>query len=166
MMLRHTVVQEAIRAGDGIEAALAELAEVLLPHALALTRSRPEAEELLADTLTRVFERRERLRDANKITSWARTIMYRTFIDQHRLRWRRPTVSLDLVDLVVSPRDEMHLDLKEAVRRLARTDQVLIYLHYGLGYTIDEVAGELDIPSGTVKSRLNGVLKRLRRALK
>lgn len=52
--------------------------------------------------------------------------------------------------------------LREAVARLKRRDQEVLYLRYFLEQSIEETAESLDIPAGTVKSRQSRALERLR----
>lgn len=144
------------------DVALAQLGDELLPDALALARTQQEARDLLCDALSRIYERQHQLRDPSKLTAWARTILRRTFIDQRRVFSRHPTVTLDLVQLSAPQPDERLVDLRRAVQTLSRADQVLIYLHYALGYSIQETAVELSIPAGTAKSRLHAALAELR----
>jgi RNA polymerase sigma-70 factor (ECF subfamily) len=55
--------------------------------------------------------------------------------------------------------------LWQAVRRLARTDQEIIYLRYFLELSVTETAEAVDIAPGTVKSRLHRALSRLRQVI-
>jgi RNA polymerase sigma-70 factor (ECF subfamily) len=52
--------------------------------------------------------------------------------------------------------------LWRAIRQLSHSDQMIIYLRYFLELTIEETAAALDIPAGTVKSRLHRAVERLR----
>lgn len=56
--------------------------------------------------------------------------------------------------------------LWQAVRRMERTDQEIIYLRYFLELTVEETAETLGIAEGTVKSRLSRALERLRGVVK
>jgi len=57
------------------------------------------------------------------------------------------------------------VSLGEAVQRLPHKDQALLALKYGDGLGIEEIAPILDIPPGTVKSRLYHARQRLRKAI-
>jgi RNA polymerase sigma-70 factor (ECF subfamily) len=159
-----------LAAQDGNEEALAALlrtlADRLLPLASALCGGSGEADTLLGDTLSRVYERIGELREPDAITTWARRVMVRKFIDQKRWFKRRPRVSIDTVE-VATPlgTSAEQMDLRNAVRRLGRRDRALLVLHYWQRVPIAECARELEIPEGTAKSRLNAALRRLRREL-
>jgi len=152
--------------GDALAALLRSLGERLLPLASALCGGTGEADALLGDTLSRVYERIGDLREPEAITSWSRRVMVRKFIDQRRWFRRRPRVSIDTVE-VATPlgTNAEQLDLRSAVRRLDRRDRALLVLHYWQRVPIAECARELDIPEGTAKSRLTAALRRLRREL-
>jgi RNA polymerase sigma-70 factor (ECF subfamily) len=63
------------------------------------------------------------------------------------------------------PRDDTQM-LWQAVRRLNSTDQEIIYLRYFLELSVAETAEAANIAPGTVKSRLNRALERLRQVVK
>jgi RNA polymerase sigma-70 factor (ECF subfamily) len=98
------------------------------------------------------------------------TVAYRSFLD-HRARNRRHTELEDLSD-ARSPdpsrqaeRSEERCRLNGALAGLPEPIRAVFVLHYTGGLTLRETAKAMEISSGTVKSRLNNGLKRLRRAL-
>jgi RNA polymerase sigma-70 factor, ECF subfamily len=151
---------------EALAALLRTLADRLLPLASALCGGTGEADALLGDTLSRVYERIGDLREPEAITSWSRRVMVRKFIDQKRWFRRRPKISIDTVQIAAQlGTSAEQMDLRNAVERLSRRDRVLLVLHYWQRVPIAECARELDIPEGTAKSRLNAALRRLRREL-
>ncbi len=159
-----------LAAQGGDEQALAALFRMLgdrlLPLASALCGGTGEADALLGDTLSRVYERIGDLREPDAITSWSRRVMVRKFIDQKRWFRRRPKVSIDTVQIATPlGTSAEQMDLRNAVGRLGRRDRALLVLHYWQRVPISECARVLDIPEGTAKSRLNTALRRLRRVL-
>lgn len=158
----------AAQAGDqhALEAVLRALAEELLPLASALTCASADADVLVGDTLSRVYEHLNDLREPAAASAWARRVLVRRFIDGRRWSLRRPTYRLDAVDAAaeLGTRPEL-IDLRDAVRHLRREDRALLVLHYWQGLSIAECARELGVPDGTAKSRLAKALERLRRRL-
>jgi len=57
---------------------------------------------------------------------------------------------------------EEYLDLYRAIARLKEKDKICILLYYMEDFTIAQIAQALDIPPGTVKSRLNRARKQLK----
>jgi len=151
---------------EALAALLRSLGERLLPLASALCGGTGEADALLGDTLSRVYERISDLREPEAILSWSRRVMVRKFIDQRRWFRRRPKVSINTVEVATSlGTNAERIDVRNAVMKLDRRDRALLVLHYWQRVPISECALELDIPEGTVKSRLNAALGRLRRDL-
>jgi RNA polymerase sigma-70 factor (ECF subfamily) len=148
------------------EEALVHL-DALYSFALKLARARDDAEDLVSDTMLRAFERWEQYRLGTNIRAWLFTILYHVFVSRKRridAREVQPPTDADgaaAFDPVgeADPEGRFYdsfLD-EEIVRAIDalpdeyRTAVVLSDVH-GLRYA--EIAGILDIPEGTVKSRL------------
>jgi RNA polymerase sigma-70 factor (ECF subfamily) len=159
------LIVRAARSGDeqALEDVLRALASELMPLASALAGGSGEADALVGDAISRVYERIGQLRDDAAILPWARRILVHRFLDQRRWSLRRPRCSIEGVevptDLGTSPD---LVDLRNAVARLSRDDRALLVLHYWQGLSLAECAVELGVPDGTAKSRLNRALARLR----
>lgn len=167
---RGSDAETVIAAQRGDDVALARLirtlADELMPVASALTGGSGEADALLGDALSKVYERLGQLEEPAAIHAWARTILVRKFLDQRRWLRRRPTCQIEAAENVaISPADPALIDVRDAVRALDRRDRALLVLHYWQRFTIAECARELGIPEGTAKSRLNRALLRLRERL-
>lgn len=169
-MPRGTDADAVVAAQRGDDAALARLirglAEDLMPLASALTGGSGEADAILGDALSKVYEKLGQLEEPAALHTWARTILVRRFLDQRRWLQRRPTCRLEAAENVgITPADPALIDVRDAVRTLERRDRALLVLHYWQHFTIAECARELGIPEGTAKSRLNRALLRLRKQL-
>ena len=162
----ETVV--AAQRGDAaaLEQVIRSLGHELLPLASALTGGSSDADVLVGETLTKVYERIGQLNEPRAILAWSRRVLVRTFLDERRWWRRRPSCRLEAAATIgsVDP-DPAFIDVREAVRGLDRRDRVLLVLHYWQRLTLAECAAELGIPEGTAKSRLNRALKRLRARL-
>lgn len=158
----------AAQRGDdaALERLVSKLAHELLPLALALTGGSGDADRLVGDTLSRVYERLHQLEKPEAVLGWSRQILVRRFLDERRWSLRRPYCSIETVQVAggTAPRPEL-IDVRLAVSALPRADRALLVLHYWQRLTIAECATELGIPEGTAKSRLHAALARLRRAL-
>jgi len=161
-------VVRAARSGDAraLEDLVRALAEELMPLASALTGASGEADALVGDTVSRVYEKLDQLRDASAILPWARRILVRRFLDQRRWSLRRPQCSIEGIEVPATIGTSAEVvDLRNAVADLSRQDRALLVLHYWQGLSISECARELDVPEGTAKSRINRALGRLRERL-
>jgi len=158
----------AARSGDNnaLEELVRGLADELMPLASALTAGSGEADALVGDTISRVYERIDQLRDGAAIVPWSRRILVRRFLDQRRWSLRRPQCSIEGIEVPTTLGTAPELvDLRQAVAQLSRQDRALLVLHYWQGLSIAECARELDVPEGTAKSRINRALERLRQRL-
>lgn len=164
----HDPLTAAALAGDptAVTKLLERLAGELLPFASALTAGSAEADLLVGDTLSRIYERLPQLRSHAAVSAWARRILLRRFLDQKRWHLRRREMRLESVALAGEPITAPELiDLRGSLARLDRQSRALIVLHYWRGLTLDETAAEMEIPVGTARSRLARILLQLRRTL-
>src|SRR6516165_6952277 len=165
------------RIGAGDEDAMAafyrEHGQVVLAQVLLVTGERVLAEEILQDTMLAVWRGAGSFRGESSARSWVIAIARRQTRD--RLRGRRLRVVDDafLADQPSSgPGPEvMALDRAElaevtgAIRELAPPHREVLGLVFGSGLSLPEVAGVLEIPVGTVKSRLAAARTALSRIL-
>ena len=123
----------AARSGDAraLEDLLRALAGELMPLASALAAGSGEADSLVGDTISRVYEHIDQLHEDGAILPWARRILMRRFLDRRRWSLRRPNCSIESVEVPapVVPGPEI-FDLRQAVSRLAPEDRALLVLHY------------------------------------
>jgi RNA polymerase sigma-70 factor (ECF subfamily) len=151
--------------------------EVLLRVARTLTRSGPDAEDLVQETLVRAYRAIDRF-DGRHPRAWLLTILRNTDANMHRRR--RPGLVDDWVVMDdqrpafgVAPaaaEDEalwgrLEADLQRAVQQLdPRFQRVLLLIDVDQ-LTYAEAARALGVPVGTVMSRLHRARERVRRAL-
>jgi RNA polymerase sigma-70 factor, ECF subfamily len=139
----------------------------LLPRLRAFGRSltgvQDQADDLVQQTVEKGLRNIGSYTPGTRLDSWLFRIMRNTWIDGHRAR--RPTVTLDDVD-IISPlvsedgRDvtETRLYLaqvRQAMDRLPEDQRSVLMLVCVEGLSYREVAHALDIPEGTVMSRLS-----------
>jgi RNA polymerase sigma-70 factor, ECF subfamily len=121
-----------------------------------------EAEEVVQEAFTRAAGRWPRLRDYDLPEMWVRRVAINLATDGRRRVQRRLAVLAQLdADAVVPPISEEGLAVAAALRTLPRRHRQVVVLHYLLDLPVQEVARQLAVPVGTVKSRL----ARARRAL-
>lgn len=159
----------AAQRGDerALEGIIAGLGRELLPLALALTGGSGDADRLVGDALSRVYERLHQLDEPAALLVWSRRILVRRFLDERRWSLRRPQCSIETVEVAGGTEPSAaDLDLRQAVSTLSKNDRALLVLHYWQRLSIAECAAELDIPEGTAKSRLSSALGRLRKRLR
>ena len=143
------------------EQAVALYHEDLHRFALSLARNPDDARDLTQESYCRLLGKGVQLRDRTKVKSWLFTTLYRVFLGSKRHEKRFPHFEIsaaapDLPALTPDLVDKMDGDLvMEALQEIDehhRTPLVLFYLQ-SLSYR--EIAEMLDVPVGTVMSRLS-----------
>ena len=128
-----------------------------------------EAEDAVQDAFVTAWRKWGSLRDATKADAWFRRILVNTCRDRLRRRARRRTDDLALHSSMATPDPlasvDDHVLLEQALSHLDADDQILIVLRYDHDLVLDDIAHLLDIPTGSVKWRLNRAHRRLRSAL-
>lgn len=142
---------------------------------LKLTYSKADADDLFSEVFLKVFERPEKLK-----TDHPERILFRTagylFKDAQRKYARRmrlvPTIPLeqmevqdgcDIQEEVVQA--DVHQTLNELIKDLPENFKLPLVLYYTLEMKVSEVAKTLDLPEGTVMSRLKRGRERLKKQL-
>jgi RNA polymerase sigma-70 factor (ECF subfamily) len=111
------------------------------------------------------------LRDASKVKTWLFTTLHREFLGGRRKQTRFPHIELEFAATelpVVPPPTVNRLDAGQALEALARLDEIYqapVALFYLQDCSYNEIAEILDVPLGTVKSRLTRGLGRLHQLL-
>jgi RNA polymerase sigma-70 factor (ECF subfamily) len=121
----------------------------------AFLHDRAQAEDVVQDAFASALLRWRVLRRYHDPEAWVRTVALRRAIDHHRrtarqlraLRRLGPPSSLP-------PVGAEHVDLVRALRKLPLTQREVLVLHYVAELAVEQVAAELRLPLGTVKSRL------------
>lgn len=166
---------------DRFEDAVMPLAPALYSHALRLTRNRPDAEDLLQDTLLRAYAGFAGFRHGTNLRAWLYRIQTNGFITGWRRRQRRNEVCLfDNLNMLCATRDltspALHAnsaedeallalpdgDLAAAMRALPDDFRVVVYYADVVGLPLKHIAALVDIPLGTVTSRLHRARRSLR----
>jgi RNA polymerase sigma factor (sigma-70 family) len=144
--------------------------------AISLTSDREKAKDLLQDTFMKAIMYRDKFEAFTNLKAWTFTIMKNTFINNYRRAVRENTTMDNTKDLyyINKPKDfgydspESDLSVKEirkAIDKLEDEFRVPFEMH-NAGYKYKEIADELNLKIGTVKSRIFFTRKKLMDSLK
>lgn len=139
--------------------------------AVGLTRDRTQADDLVQDTLVKAIANEHQFQDGTNLNAWLLKIMRNNYVSELRRRAVRPEVTVnDETTLVrAAPASQSdHLELKELERALGTlsSDQRMAILLISLeGLSYEEAAGVMDVPVGTIRSRVSRARQMLRREL-
>ncbi|MCK4710596.1 MAG: RNA polymerase sigma factor [Gammaproteobacteria bacterium] len=139
------------------------------------TGKRDDAEDLVQDLLLKLFPRLDEMKAIEKLSPWLRRILYRQFIDQLRRQQRSPIDFMDEdnsefeihASHTVEPSEVANTELTRelinmALNKLQENRRRLVLLHDVEGYSLQEISEMIDIPVGTIKSRLSRARSNLR----
>jgi RNA polymerase sigma-70 factor, ECF subfamily len=159
--------------GDAMAAFYREHGRVVFAQVVLVVGERVLAEEIVQDTMFAVWRGAGSFRGESSVRSWVIAIARRQTRD--RLRGRRLRVVDDAVladqpgsgpgpDVTALDRAEL-AEVRGAIRALAPAHREVLGLAFGSGLSLPEVADVLEIPVGTVKSRLAAARIALNRTL-
>lgn len=167
------------------------LLDSLYGAALRLAKNRTDAEDLVAETITKAWENFGALHDRHCFRGWVFRILTNTFLSECR---KRDTESIEAMaegcggeenESPFSIFERLHRpfllwwggpeqdflnkvlreDLEKALDALPEVFRVVVVLNDLQGFTYQEIAGMLDIPVGTVRSRLSRARSLLQKKL-
>jgi len=157
--------------GAGLTAILGQQHSFLVRRALFLTKDRDEALDLVQDTFERALRNRPgTLTQGSSVRSWLERILTNLFIDRWRHRKCSPVVARDVIEDVPAtvaepPPPWEHLsraDVDVAVARLPEPLRETFRLYYFEDVRYEDLCKRLNVPLGTVASRLLRARRRLR----
>lgn len=130
------------------------------------------ADDLTQEVLVAVYSRWSRLAGSGNVDAYANRVLVGKHVDVLRRPWRRETAVREPFDAVddaataafdaVESRDA---PLLRALAALPAPQRAVVVLRFVDDLSVDEIARVLDVPSGTVKSRLSRALVTLRTSL-
>jgi RNA polymerase sigma-70 factor, ECF subfamily len=160
-------------ASEEFHRACLEHLDPLYNFAMYLTKKPAEADDLVQETFLRALRFSHRFQPGTHIRAWLFQIMRNTFLTFYRLRDRESALAEDGVpdwDVPMfhdAPEDDSratdaHTDLERAMQRLPEEFRTVLLMAEVEGLPLEEVAGIMACPVGTVKSRIFRAKERLR----
>jgi RNA polymerase sigma-70 factor (ECF subfamily) len=152
----------------GLRRAYAAHASELYGFALRSLNDSGLAEEAVQDTFLRAWRAADRFDpELGSLRTWLFAILRNVIIDLGRARATRPTTGGTLPDRGHEPFEDILLNwqVEEALRRIGDQHRQVLVETYLRGRPYAEVASELGVPEGTIKSRVYYGLRALRNAL-
>lgn len=143
--------------------------------AYTLTKDAIEAEDLFQETTLRAISNKEKFRPGTNFKAWMFTIMKNIFINNYRKKMKANTImdSTDNMYYINSGKNVVHNDvdrnvlmdeLQVMIEDLDESIRTPFLMHYE-GFKYQEIAEHLDLPLGTVKSRIFFARKALKESI-
>ncbi|MBS1716401.1 MAG: sigma-70 family RNA polymerase sigma factor [Armatimonadetes bacterium] len=142
-------------------------------YAYRLTRNSEEASDVVADAFVRVFNALGNFKGQSSFNTWLYRIITNCYLDIKKKERNRPTLSIEtalttadgeitreIEDPSRDPYEETERNSREArvqdaVAQLPEYQRAMIVMYHSENMSYEEIAAALDLPIGTVKSRLN-----------
>lgn len=149
-----------------------QLSVLLQSFAYNLTKNTEDAKDLFQETAFRAMTNRDKFRPGTNLKAWLFTIMKNIFINNYRKRVKANTI-MDSTDNLyylnsgtqsIANSAESNIVMKELIRMISGLDdsiRIPFLMHYQ-GFKYQEIADHLDLPLGTVKSRIFFARKELK----
>ncbi|MFC0554000.1 RNA polymerase sigma factor SigM [Planotetraspora thailandica] len=120
-----------------------------------------EAADAVQDAFVSVYSKAESFRGEAAVTTWLRRIVINACLDRMRRRHVRPVTDDELMvaaerDATAADQTGEHLvsmEVEAALKRLPADQRAALVLVDMMGYSVEDAAGVLHVPAGTVKSR-------------
>lgn len=149
--------------GNGIDfnQLVADHYEGLYRFAYSLAKNENDAADLTQQTFLIWAEKGHNLREASKAKSWLFTTLYREFLRLHRKSSSTSTLEPEILEIELPPVEsdaQRKLEARDALEALEEVDEVYrapLALFYLEDLSYKEIANTLDLPIGTVMSRLS-----------
>ncbi len=143
---------------------LTTLGTALERFAISLTSNREDAHDLVQETYLKALTYRDKFTDSSNLKAWVYTIMKNSFINNYRRNVRQNTTFDNTQDLYFlnntrhsadyNPLSELSAsEIRSLIDNLEDEFRVPFKMHQE-GYKYKEIAEKLDLPIGTVKSRI------------
>lgn len=144
------------------------MGRALVPHlpllwrfALSLSRKRDVADDLVQATCIRAIEKHQQFDGTGRLEAWCLTICRSIWLNQIRAQTVRAASAIDTVPeaelRAITPDQDANIFAAEVlteVMKLPEAQREVVFLVYVEGFRYSEAAGLLDVPIGTVMSRL------------
>jgi RNA polymerase sigma factor (sigma-70 family) len=144
--------------------------------ALSLTRNIDDALDLLQDTYLKAITYRDKFEESTNLKAWLFTIMKNTFINAYRRNAKTKQLISKGDETALNrafkqnsyDHSDSRINAKEIIRHIETLDEQykVPFTRYYNGYKYEEIANEMSLPLGTIKSRIFIARKLLMNALK
>ena len=140
---------------DDVEALYA-VAYVRLVRVLTVASgSQPDAEEVVQEAFTRLLPRWGKVRGYADPEAWMRGVAFRLLSNRRRGRRAAERTLSRYGQEPLRPPDGDRIDVTRTLAALPAQQRHVVVLHHLLGPPVNQIAAELGVPAGTVKSRLS-----------
>jgi len=154
---------------------LDSIESLVFGFAMRLTKNREDAKDLMQETILRCYSNREKFQIGTNFKSWMTTVMYNSFVNHYRKKKNKRKVFQSVEDfggLVenIGKKNNLHAnfaaeEIQAKIDDLPDNIQVPFKMFY-IGYRYKEISTYMELPIGTVKSRIFYARNQLKEEIK
>lgn len=162
--MEHNILQAArpdIRSADGFATAVKQIERLLFAASYAILGNQDACADAVQSALMKAWQNRDSLQNAAGFKSWMVQIVSNE--SKNYLR-RKPNLPLD-DNIPTAEEDQDHIDVKQAINALPESARLIVMLYYFERYSVKDICALLNLPEGTVHSRLSRAREQLRKEL-
>ncbi len=174
--LTEQQIVDGLRANsrDALAAAYDVYGSIAYRLAVKLLTSQSEADDVVQESFLALWRQAERIDPSRGLRGYLLSIVHNRCVDQIRRRVRRPEAEFDLHAASTAAADDPENEaiallegeaVRAAMDALSPDQRQAVELVYFGGFTINETASQMNVPPGTVKSRLRLAMGRLRQEM-
>ncbi len=134
-----------------------------------MLRDRDQADDAVQETLVLAWRDLKGLRDPDGFDAWLHRVLVRAVYREAKRERRRSPRMVQVREIATTPDATADVEDRDAIdrafRRLRPEHRAVLVLRHYLGFSDDEAAAALSVPTGTIKSRLSRATSALRSEL-
>lgn len=134
----------------------------LFKTAITYLKNETDALEAIQEVSYRAYKHIHKVTHPKYMKTWLIRIMMNYCLDELKQRQRMSPVATFFEQSTFDEDSIAKIDIQERIERLKKRYQIIVILKYYHQYTLTEIAESLNLPLGTVKTRLNKALGLLR----
>ncbi|MGN0601167.1 MAG: RNA polymerase sigma factor [Oscillospiraceae bacterium] len=121
------------------------------------TKSKSDGDDVIQETFLAAYKQFEKINDKSKFKSWLLGIAKHKCADYYRRDYKADIISIDSIDEISYSgglKTGIQFDVHYTLESMDKNQKEILWLYYFENMSVNEIAKQLNLPIGTIKSRL------------